>query len=157
MCASAVTGSSTLLQHNPLRKEVLHWYKKILTAAFNFEWEDDSHALYILTEARALFRQNMHLRNIQQISKKVEEAEKRYGLAMHYRTPFLRNCHFAAGGLRWNRGVYMPEMDSQYGRDGVKFGRDVEPGSPGYGLAESSTCGEWGTAADNEADYDEDR
>jgi hypothetical protein len=100
---------------NPLRQQVLGWYKKILSAAFTVDWLDGvDDGAYVLDEARRLFRQNMHLRDVATIQRKVREAETRYALATHYRIPRPRMFHKIQGAGNRGSPPYAAYLDSYY-------------------------------------------
>ena len=99
---------------NPYRREVLSWYRKMLRAAFEVTWTSDGDALYVLEETRKLFRGNMGLRDPERIRTKLEEAEQRYGLAVHYKIPYPRMYHKTAGNQPDSLGAYATYLDSHY-------------------------------------------
>jgi hypothetical protein len=100
---------------NPYRSEVLAMYHKIIRAAFLHNWNTDEDAMYVLHEARRLFRQNQHIQDVETIGRKVREAEMRHGLAVHYSIPYPRMYHKVAGSNNvYGGSIYAPYMDSLY-------------------------------------------
>ena len=100
---------------NPYRSEVLSMYHKIIRAAFTHNWNSDEDAIYVLHEARRLFRQNQSITDPEKIERKLREAEMRHGLAIHYSIPYPRMYHKMAGSNNLFTGAaYSPYMDSLY-------------------------------------------
>lgn len=52
---------------------------------------------YIYEEASVLFRKDQHLTDYEEIAKKVDEGEKRYQIAWHYKIPYPRVHNFPLG------------------------------------------------------------
>eukprot|EP01095_Lingulamoeba_sp_RSL-Kostka_P004730 TRINITY_DN15952_c0_g1_i1.p1 TRINITY_DN15952_c0_g1~~TRINITY_DN15952_c0_g1_i1.p1 ORF type:complete len:152 (-),score=46.90 TRINITY_DN15952_c0_g1_i1:76-531(-) len=74
------------------RSKVLVMYKKIIKAGL--QWEGaQKESTYIIQEAHYLFRKNKDIVNNQMISDKLNEAEARYELALHYQIPYPRPYH----------------------------------------------------------------
>ena len=115
---------------NPHRSAVLHWYKKILTSAFVVDWKTDDDAAYVMQEARKVFRDNMGITDVATIERKVQEAEQRYLLAVHYKIPYPRMFHKLAGGHNDAGVAYASYLDSHYDQGAVnpRIGK-IEPGS----------------------------
>lgn len=99
---------------NPHRRLVLSWYHKICRSAFTFPWNSDDDALYVISEARRLFRQNMWITDINVIQRKIDEAEMRYGIAVHYKIPYPRPSHKVQGSGQESSVAYHPAFDSLY-------------------------------------------
>ncbi len=90
-------------------------YHKIIRAAFSHNWKSDEDAMYVLCEARRLFRQNQFIQDPATIERKLREAEMRHGLAIHYSIPYPRAYHKIAGSNNLYTGAaYAPYMDSMY-------------------------------------------
>lgn len=103
---------------NPHRRDVLSWYRKILKAAFEVPWKTDTDAVYVLEEARKLFRANKDLCDEERIRTKIEEAEMRYSLALHYKIPYPRMYHKTQGNQPDSLGAYSTYLDSHYDYNG---------------------------------------
>lgn len=99
---------------NPLRSEVLKWYRKCMKSAFEIDWSTTHDALYVLKETRKLFRQNEHLREVADIQRKLREVEMRYELAVHYKIPYPRPYYKAHGGIPNSPTEYIPYMDTSF-------------------------------------------
>lgn len=97
---------------NPLRSEVLHWYHKIGKCAFTVPWASDDDAMYVLSEARRLFRQNQFVTDVKIIERKIREAEMRYHIALHYMNPYPRPFHKTQGSTQESGVAYHPAYDS---------------------------------------------
>jgi hypothetical protein len=110
---SAAVRQST----NPYRAEVLRWYHIIVKSAFTVAWKSDEDALYVVSEARRLFRQNQNITDLEVIRKKIDEAEMRYGIAVHYLIPYPRPSHKATGSTQSGGIVMRPELDSMFDSD----------------------------------------
>ncbi|EAN85431.1 hypothetical protein C3747_63g122 [Trypanosoma cruzi] len=102
------------LRHNPYRSEVISWYRKFLKASFSVPWETDEDALYVLEEARRLFRKNARINDIETIERKLREAEMRYEIGVHYRIPYPRAFHKTQGSLQESGVAYAADLDSMY-------------------------------------------
>jgi hypothetical protein len=75
------------------RYRVLCIYRKIHKAGIT--WNNKEDRDYIINEARQLFRDNQQIEDPDTIEKKIEEAQARYDLAIHYKIPYPRACHTA--------------------------------------------------------------
>lgn len=102
---------------NPMRSEVLKWYHKIVKSAFTVPWVSDDDAMYVVSEARRLFRQNQKINDLSTIRRKLDEAEMRYEIALHYRIPYPRPMHKAQGGIQNGGIAYHPAYDSAFDCD----------------------------------------
>ena len=91
------------------------------------KWTSDGDALYVLEETRKLFRQNQNLRELSRIQTKLEEAEMRYGLAVHYKIPYPRMFHKTHGNTPDSLGSYATYLDSHYDYSGCQ----IHPGMSG--------------------------
>lgn len=127
--ASASVQRTSTKGSNPHRAAVLLWYRKILRAAFDVDWKTDADAGYVLDEARRLFRRNAHITDVALIERKLEEAETRYGLAVHYRIPYPRMYHHAQGSKPGSGVAYTPYLDSAYDGDEANPKFDMQPGA----------------------------
>ncbi|RNF16423.1 LYR motif containing protein 1 [Trypanosoma conorhini] len=103
-----------LQRRNPYRGEVLAWYRKFLKASFAVPWETDEDALYVLEEARRLFRKNAGITDVETIERKLREAEMRYEIGLHYRIPYPRAFHKTQGSLQESGVAYAADLDSMY-------------------------------------------
>lgn len=99
---------------NPRRTQVLSWYRKMLKAAFEVPWKTDTDALYVLEETRKLFRINKDVADTARIDTKLQEAEFRYELAVHYKIPYPRMYHKTMGNQPDSLGAYSVYLDSHY-------------------------------------------
>ncbi|ESL08485.1 hypothetical protein TRSC58_03812 [Trypanosoma rangeli SC58] len=122
-----------LLRHNPYRGAVLAWYRKFLKASFSVPWETDEDALYVLEEARRLFRRNADITDLETIERKLREAEMRYEIGLHYRIPYPRAFHKTQGSLQDSGVAYAADLDSMYDHPvNPRVGKIME-GSVNYG------------------------
>jgi hypothetical protein len=99
---------------SPLRGEVLSWYHTIVKSAFTVPWKSDDDAMYILSEARKLFRQNQHITDLDVIRRKIQEAEMRHAIAVHYLIPYPRPQHKATGSTQTCGVPMRPDLDSLF-------------------------------------------
>lgn len=106
---------------NPFRGEVFHWYRRMLRAAFDVQWKSDGDALYVLEETRKMFRMNQHLQDLDRIRTKLDEAEMRFGLAVHYKIPYPRMFHKTIGNSHDSLGAYATYLDSHYDYNGCQL------------------------------------
>ncbi|XP_024396161.1 uncharacterized protein [Physcomitrium patens] len=63
---------------------------------------------YIYEEAYILFRRNQHLNDPDEIAKKIDEGEKRYQIAWHYKIPYPRVHNLPLGAF-----IEKPETEYQ--------------------------------------------
>jgi hypothetical protein len=119
---------ASTLAVNPYRSEVLRWYRKLLQSAFLVEWKTDDDAEYVLNETRRLFRRNQHLRDLDTIARKLEEAETRYGLGVHYKIPYPRMFHHAQGAVTGSGVAYATYLDSHYDGEEANPKFNMSPG-----------------------------
>lgn len=79
---------------NPLRKEVLGLYRRILRVANKWEAREIDNTLternYIKSETQTLFRENKDKKTEVQVREHIREAEARLTMAQHYRNPYPR-------------------------------------------------------------------
>lgn len=122
--------TTVALSANPHRVAVLGLYRKLLKSAFVVDWKTDEDAAYVLQETRRLFRRNQALKDVGIIERKMEEAETRYGLAVHYRIPYPRMFHKPQGALPDSGIAHTPYLDSYMDGDRInpRFG-EIAPGS----------------------------
>lgn len=73
--------------------------------------------MYVLSEARKLFRQNQHITELEVIRRKIEEAEMRHTIAVHYLIPYPRPSHKAQGSTQESGIAMQPELDSLFDSD----------------------------------------
>lgn len=99
---------------NPLRSQVLSWYRKCLRAAFIVPWDSDDDALYVLEETRRLFHQNRGIRDVERIERKLREVEMRYEMALHYNIPYPRPFNKMQGSMQESGVPYAAYLDSSY-------------------------------------------
>ena len=66
----------------------------------------------MLQEVRRLYRRNQHLTDVPTIQRKIDEAEMRYGIALHYGTPHPRPLHKLQGAMQDCFPPYAPHLDS---------------------------------------------
>ncbi|CUG91314.1 NADH:ubiquinone reductase, putative [Bodo saltans] len=99
---------------SPLRGEVLSWYHTIVKSAFTVPWKSDEDAMYILSEARKLFRQNQFITDLDVIRRKIQEAEMRHTIAVHYLIPYPRPQHKGTGSMQTCGVVMRPDLDSLF-------------------------------------------
>lgn len=71
------------------RGKVLSIYRQIFRIAK--KWENTEEQDFIREEARRLFRRNMGILHPEKIAIKIEEAEQRIALALHYKNPKPRS------------------------------------------------------------------
>ena len=102
------------MQRIQLQREAIGWYRKIIRAAFTVNWPKDEDAVYVLTEARRLFRLNRYLSHEDDVRRKLREAELRYELAIHYKIPYPRPYNKSQGASTISGVAYSPYLDSQY-------------------------------------------
>lgn len=105
---------SGLRSSNPYRKEVLAMYHKLVKSAFTVPWASDDDAFYVLSESRRLFRNNQYITDVEVIRRKLEEAEMRHGIAVHYLIPYPRPHHKNMGALPESGIAYNPALDSLF-------------------------------------------
>ncbi|KEG08767.1 LYR motif containing protein 1 [Trypanosoma grayi] len=130
---SAAGARGVLLRHNPYRSEVLSWYRRFLKVAFTVPWETDEDALYVMEEARRLFRQNANITDVESIRRKLREAEMRYEIGVHYRIPYPRPFHKTQGSLQESGVAYAADLDSMYDHPvNMRVGR-ISEGSTNFG------------------------
>ena len=125
---------------NPHRGVVLMWYRKMMKSAFTVPWEEDRDAEYVIQETQFKFRRNMGIRDLKTIERKIEEAEQRYGLAVHYRIPYPRPLTFGGQAPMGDGGSAIPYasyLDSHYD-DTPKNTRCATPQPGSVGSFDSS-------------------
>lgn len=153
MSSSVASAAELATSGNPLRRDVLAWYRKMLKAAFTVRWTSDEDAAYVLNETRRLFRVNQLIRDVSVIERKVLEAEQRYELAVHYRIPYPRMFHKAIGSSPLATAAYASYLDSVY-EDGPVNPRvgPIEVGSSNF----HSLAGSGGSVLRPSSTFEED-
>jgi hypothetical protein len=82
------------------RSHVLSLYRQILRISKTWEGPE-SERKYIREEAQRLFRRNMRIKNPEIIDKKIQEAEARIALALHYKNPYPRPYNIIKGNMHF--------------------------------------------------------
>ena len=143
MTTPLVTRAAVVTAQNPYRSQVLSSYRKILNSAFTVPWGTDDDAMYVISDCRRLFRQNENIVDVNEIARKVREAEMRYEIAVHYRIPYPRMFNKAQGSIQESGVSYSPYLDSLY--DSPYYSRPQEGGGdtafPQGSVASFDTCG----------------
>eukprot|EP01121_Diplochlamys_sp_Union-15-3_P016307 TRINITY_DN5526_c0_g1_i1.p1 TRINITY_DN5526_c0_g1~~TRINITY_DN5526_c0_g1_i1.p1 ORF type:complete len:150 (+),score=37.89 TRINITY_DN5526_c0_g1_i1:67-450(+) len=106
---------------NPLRSKVLNMYRRIFRE--RNKWQgDEADKVVITREARKLFRKNKDISDPEKIKRKLEEAELRIELALHYKIPYPRPYNatgIALSELRNDPSYFLKqvgkESDSAFG------------------------------------------
>jgi hypothetical protein len=77
-----------------LRSEVLTLYRRVLRISRTWSSKDpcdtQTDRKYICREARTLIERNRHLKSDEEIRLRIQEAEARIGIAVHYSNPYPR-------------------------------------------------------------------
>ncbi|XP_042197071.1 LYR motif-containing protein 1 [Callorhinchus milii] len=87
------------------RWEALSLYSKIFRIARTWQSlsgltdETMKEKQYIITEARALFRKNKDLTDLEEIKQCIKECHARIEMGLHYRIPYPRPMHLPPMGL----------------------------------------------------------
>ena len=79
-----------------LRSKSLRLYRRFLRAASG--WENAREAAWIRQEARRLFDEKRHEKDVSVIKALQGAAEDRLAIALHYKIPYERPGHFGGGG-----------------------------------------------------------
>lgn len=91
-----------------LRKEVLNLYKRILRLSLTWEAKEPSKTkeerIYILTEARSLFRKNKDVSDERKIRELLAGAEARVEMGIHYKLPYPRPVNLPPNVLAKQKG-----------------------------------------------------
>ncbi|KAG0566594.1 hypothetical protein KC19_7G075700 [Ceratodon purpureus] len=92
----AGTTEASLMADPALRMRALSLYRSLMRSCRTWPGPPKEKQ-YIYEEATVLFRQDRHLSDPEEIAKKIDEGEKRYQIAWHYKIPYPRVFNLPLG------------------------------------------------------------